>query len=331
MGTDAIALQVQFLPNGLEINEGISFDQWRELGSQIRDSLHGHQWWIGDWLRFGGHKWGDKYESAAAVLGMKPSSIKTYKSIAETYSDLLTRVNNLPFHHHRLAATLAPKQRSKVLSAAVENGWSASRLRSELANLPKASLRGPATIPIESGSRVCGLLDELASEKFGCIYADPPWQYGNQSTRASTDKHYDTLTVDELCEWPIADVAADDAHLHLWTTNSFLFDAKTVMDAWGFKYRSVFVWVKPQMGIGNYWRVSHEFLLLGIRGNAKRFNNRSLRSWAEFQRGRHSSKPEQVRGFIESASHGPYLELFGRKPVGGWTVLGNQIGKRLFA
>lgn len=173
--------------------------------------------------------------------------------------------------------------------------------------------------------RTVGSLSELSGEKFGCIYADPPWQYGNQSTRASTDNHYGTMSLDALCEMPIAELAADAAHLHLWTTNGFLFDAKRVMEAWGFEYRSCFVWVKPQMGIGNYWRVSHEFLLLGIRGNAKRFNNRSLISWGEFPRGEHSEKPDAVRGFIEMASPGPYLELFGREAFDGWTVFGNQI------
>lgn len=189
----------------------------------------------------------------------------------------------------------------------------------------------PDSKTVDAEARVVQSLGELTGQQFGCIYADPPWQYGNQSTRAATDNHYGTLSVDELCDWPVEQCAADDAHLHLWTTNAFLFDAKRVMDAWGFEYRSVFVWVKPQMGIGNYWRVSHEFLLLGIRGNAKRFADRSLRSWAEFDRTRHSSKPEEVRGFVESASPGPYLELFGRKPVSGWTVLGNQVEERLFA
>ena len=172
------------------------------------------------------------------------------------------------------------------------------------------------------------VVDDLASldeRKFGTIYADPPWQYGNQGTRASTGNHYNTMTVADICNMPVESLAADDAHLHLWTTNAFLFDAKTVMEAWGFEYRSVFVWIKPQMGIGNYWRVSHEFLLLGIRGNAKRFNEHNHMSWAQLDRTKHSAKPEQVRRTIEKVSNGPYLELFGRKQVHGWTVFGNQV------
>lgn len=174
-------------------------------------------------------------------------------------------------------------------------------------------------------------LDELVSagRRFGTIYADPPWPYGNQATRASTGDHYTIMTLDHICALPVPQLAADDAHLHLWTTNGFLFDAKRVMESWGFEYRSCFVWVKPQMGMGNYWRVSHEFMLLGIRGNAP-FGSKSLMSWGEYRRGRHSAKPEEIRRMVELASPGDRLELFGRQKVDGWTVWGNQIERNLF-
>jgi N6-adenosine-specific RNA methylase IME4 len=175
-------------------------------------------------------------------------------------------------------------------------------------------------------------LEELISsgKKYGCVYADPPWLYGNQGTRAATSNHYSGLTVNQLCEMPIRQLVEDDAHLHLWTTNGFLFEAPKIFDAWGFEFRSSLVWVKPQMGIGNYWRNSHEYLLTAIRGAAKRFNDKSLKSWISHDRGKHSAKPEIVRSYIERASHGPYLELFGRHRVENWTVFGNQIENNLF-
>jgi N6-adenosine-specific RNA methylase IME4 len=195
----------------------------------------------------------------------------------------------------------------------------------------KLAARQPTPIdPIEPGdlphdSAIVSDMTQVGEQKFGTVYADPPWNYGNQATRASTDNHYDTMSIEDLCNMPVRDVVADDAHLHLWTTNGFLREAFDVIDAWGFEYRSCFVWCKPQMGIGNYWRVSHEFMLLGIRGNAKRFAERNHMSWMELERREHSAKPEKIRGIIERVSPGPYLELFGRKAVQGWTVLGNQV------
>ncbi len=166
--------------------------------------------------------------------------------------------------------------------------------------------------------------DELLGQRYGCVYADPPWRYGNQGTRSATDKHYSGMSVDEICDLPVADICADVGHLHLWTTNGFLFDAQRVMESWGFTYKSCFVWVKPQMGIGNYWRVSHEFLLLGVKGK-QTFISKSLKSWASFNRTKHSAKPEEIRGFIEKASPGPYVELFARRTATGWSSWGNEV------
>lgn len=163
----------------------------------------------------------------------------------------------------------------------------------------------------------------------GTVYADPPWLYDNQGTRAATSDHYSGMTVDEIAALPVLDLTASDAHLHLWTTNAFLFDARRIIEAWGFAYKSAYVWVKPQIGIGNYWRVSHEYLLLGVRGSC-RFPDKNLRSWGEFPRTRHSSKPPQVRALIERASPSPRLELFGREAVEGWVVWGNEIERSVF-
>lgn len=168
-------------------------------------------------------------------------------------------------------------------------------------------------------------LASIAGMKFGTIYADPPWSYSNTATRANVNTEYKaTMSVDDIAAMRVVDFAADDSHLHLWATKDFLRSAFDVMEAWGFEFKSEFVWVKTQMGIGNYWRMSHEHLLLGVRGDAKRFNQHNHKSWGEYPRGKHSAKPEAIRGIIESVSPGPYLELFGRIEVPGWVSIGND-------
>lgn len=176
-----------------------------------------------------------------------------------------------------------------------------------------------------SGCTIADLEALVAQDrKFGTIYADPPWRYENQGTRAATDNHYLTMTLEELTAIPVPALSADQAHLHLWTTNGFLPDGMRLLHHWGFKYKGFYVWVKPKIGIGNYWRVAHEIMLLGVKGGLV-FRDKSLRSWGEFPRNKHSAKPEEVRALIEKASPGPYLELFGRRLADGWTVWGNQI------
>jgi len=171
---------------------------------------------------------------------------------------------------------------------------------------------------------------KLPEGKFGCIYADPPWQYSNQGTRSSTDKHYKTMSVEDICSLPVESLADERCHLHLWTTNAFLFRAREVIEAWGFEYKSAMIWVKPQMGIGNYWRVSHEYLLLGVRGGLG-FESHNKKSWTEESRGSHSVKPERFRHLIESVSPGPYLELFARKTVPGWMVWGDEVERDMYS
>jgi N6-adenosine-specific RNA methylase IME4 len=233
-------------------------------------------------------------------------------------------------HRLQTVASIPPKKFAAIFAEANEQQTELSTTAVYRVGRELARTKPEPVVHVEPVSGIIADLSEVAGQKFGTIYADPPWAYDNKATRANVDSIYaGTMTVDEICDMPVADLAADDSHLHLWTTNAFLHDAFHVMLAWGFEYRSAFVWVKPQMGIGNYWRVSHEYLLLGIRGNAKRFNEHGHKSWGEYDRTEHSAKPEQIRHIIERCSPGPCLELFGRQSVEGWTVFGNQVERRL--
>ncbi len=204
----------------------------------------------------------------------------------------------------------------------------------DVGNNADTDIDGAATVAINNqielkAYKVSDLASLVArSQKFGTIYADPPWKYGNQATRASTDNHYLTMPTKAIAALPIRELAADDCHLHMWTTNAFLPESFAIMDGWGFAYKSIFVWCKPQIGLGNYWRVAHEFMLLGVKGKAK-FGDRSLRSWQVFARSAHSEKPERIRDMIERTSPGPRLELFGRRSIDGWTVWGNEVADDL--
>lgn len=170
-----------------------------------------------------------------------------------------------------------------------------------------------------------------AGLKFSTVYADPPWRYHNSASRGAACQHYATMSLAEICSQPVARLSADNAHLHLWTTNAFLQDSFAVIEAWGFRFKSCFVWTKNVIGMGNYWRVSHEFLMLGVKGRLP-FRERTHRSWRCMRRTSHSRKPDLVRLLIEQVSPGPYLELFGREeqPRSDWTVFGNQVERRLF-
>ena len=227
-------------------------------------------------------------------------------------------------------ASVVPEEK---FSAYVEQANETGREITTSGLLKRANVEAPknGARPAHGDTGICTDLSDLlkSGEKFGTIYADPPWRYQNQGTRASTGNHYDgDMSVDEICAMPIAQLCADKCHLHLWTTNAFLFECPKIFDAWGFTFKSSFVWVKPQMGIGNYWRNSHEIMLLAVKGGQTALS-RAEKSWLECSRGKHSAKPDAARHQIERLSPGPFLELFGRKKVSGWTVFGNQVMEEL--
>ena len=77
------------------------------------------------------------------------------------------------------------------------------------------------------------------------IYADPPWRYTQKNLRGTAERHYPTMSMDELCALPVAELAAPDCALFLWATFPQLPEALRLIKAWGFQYKSVaFVWLK---------------------------------------------------------------------------------------
>lgn len=322
-----IAPKIERHATGLTIPQGTSFEDWSDFGNWLQSAERSLMWWIGDWWAFGEHEYGDRAKAAiASDYTLQACMDAGWVSRQYETSD---RSEVLSWTHHRTAASLQRAVRQELLARAAREGWSVREVRAAV-NRQKnsASLPRPGKVAGRLVRDIYALV--RAGEKFGSFYADPPWRYDNQGTRASTDNHYETMTVAEICALPVKELAAPDAHLHLWTTNAFLFDCPRVFEAWGFEYRSSFIWCKPQLGIGNYWRNSHEFLLTAIRGDAKRFNDHNLKSWLECDRGKHSAKPEQVPEFIERASPGPYFEMFGRDGRDNWTVWGDQFSQSLF-
>lgn len=330
IGPSGLSLPGRVTQVGLELPEGLSFADWQGIGESLKGVERSLMWWIGDWLRYGESRYGETYAQALDATEISYQSLADAKWVAGKY-EFSDRSENLTWTHHRVAAAIDDRDsRATLLEDAAREGLSVRELKARVSQ-KKAAARIMAP---EAGNSTCGPADlyRLAESgaKFGAIYADPPWLYDNQGTRAATGNHYGGLTVDEICALPIRELAADDAHLHLWTTNAFLFDCPRIFDAWGFEFRSSFIWAKTEFGIGNYWRNSHEIMLTAIRGDAKRFNDHSLKSWLECSRGAHSAKPEQVRHFIERASPGPFLELFGRSISPNWVVWGNQIERTIF-
>jgi N6-adenosine-specific RNA methylase IME4 len=172
--------------------------------------------------------------------------------------------------------------------------------------------------------------------RYRVIYADPPWNFATYSKKGkgrSADAHYDTMTLADIKRLPVADWALDDAVLLMWATDPLLDRALEVVQAWGFKYKTVgFYWVKQNpatasyfTGLGFWTRANPEQCLLATRGHPKRVSA-SVRKLVVSPRREHSRKPDEMHGYIEQLVEGPYLEMFARHSRPGWDCWGAQTG-----
>jgi len=171
---------------------------------------------------------------------------------------------------------------------------------------------------------------------FKTILADPPWRFTNRTGKVAPEHRrldrYDTMTLDDICALPVANVAADNAHLYLWVPNALLPEGLRVMQAWGFRYISNVVWAKRRKdggpdgrGVGFYFRNVTEPILFGVRGKMRTLDpGRSQVNMIETRKREHSRKPDEQYGLIQSCSPGPYLEMFARYPQPDWHVWGNE-------
>lgn len=171
-------------------------------------------------------------------------------------------------------------------------------------------------------------MEPLPSGPFGAIVADPPWAfrtYSRQSVApARGAQPYAVMSLADIAALPVADVAAKDCLLFMWTVSHLQREAFDVADAWGFKPVSIaFVWDKGRMGMGYWTRQEVEICHLFKRGRPSRLG-KGVRSVIRAPRREHSRKPDEQYGRIEALCGGPYLELFARQAWAGWSAWGNQ-------
>lgn len=170
---------------------------------------------------------------------------------------------------------------------------------------------------------------QCSPQCFQVIYADPPWSYRNKKTGGSmisgAEAKYPTMSVDEICSLQIP--ADKNAVLFLWATVPLMPEAFQVMQAWGFKYKTMITWRKiMSLGMGFWWRGQCEHLLFGVKGNVKAFRMQEP-NFIQTKVEKHSQKPQAFRELIERATpHLPNkLELFARNKFEGWHCWGNEV------
>jgi N6-adenosine-specific RNA methylase IME4 len=193
------------------------------------------------------------------------------------------------------------------------------------------------------------------------VLADPPWRFATYSAKGRgrspdgpalhprnnhPERHYATMSLEEIKDMRVADAAGEDSVLLLWAVDPLLPQALEVGAAWGFTFKTIgFVWAKERrttsvrgegfedrdskrfpMGTGYWTRANPEVCLLFTRGAPRRVSA-SVRKLLIAPRREHSRKPELQYQRIEALLPGPYLELFSREDRPGWDTWGLEAGK----
>lgn len=197
---------------------------------------------------------------------------------------------------------------------------------------------------------------------FNAAMMDPPWwEKGGGEIERGANRHYPLIKTKDMpkviIESGMWERVQHDAHLWMWVTNNFLEDGLWLTKQLGFRYITNSSWVKIrdkplgppddtrhslglgprdtaidaaraglQIGLGQYMRGAHELLLFAARGNAMvPPSDRRPPGVIIAERTRHSRKPDESYGLIETVSDGPYLEMFARSLRPNWTSWGNEV------
>ena len=180
-------------------------------------------------------------------------------------------------------------------------------------------------------------------DKYNIVYADPPWNfsskclflYQNERFKKTLNEHYyKTQSKAWIKKLPVNEITHKDCALFLWSTDAHMKEAIEVMEAWGFKYKTVaFIWEKLTRNgktcanLGSWTMKNYEICLLGTKGKMLQYKkqNNIYQKVAE-ERTKHSKKPYKVRKNIESLFGDlPRIELFAREHSKGWDVWGDEV------
>ena len=233
------------------------------------------------------------------------------------------------------------------LHAAIESLKSNKGVRAALSLEERRALRLAADVKskINADSRTKRLNTQsvisqknlaLPNAKYAVVLADPPWNYGMSNERSGNghipQNHYPTMTTDDICAMPVADLLANNAMLYMWCPASLLPDGLRVMQSWGFEeFVTSWVWHKTGGKLtcaGGTALVRHELVLIGKKRNGLSTAGTAVRKSSVFEAPvtQHSEKPAFVHKRIEALYPGVInrIELFARTPRVGWHVFGDQ-------
>jgi hypothetical protein len=110
----------------------LGYDEWVEHGRAIARVQAAAAWWLGDWWRYGEHRYGDRLRAVDDLDGLPPFQTCRNAGWVAGAIETSRRRDVLSWSHHAEVAALEPAEQEHWLDAAEQDGWSQKRLREEL-------------------------------------------------------------------------------------------------------------------------------------------------------------------------------------------------------
>jgi hypothetical protein len=140
-----LALPGDVTETTLVLPDGLTFDEWEDVGKRLRQAEKSVRWWIGDWLAYGERTYGETYTRAAEVTGYTVGDLRNMVAVS-TAIDPSHRCDALTWSHHREVASLEPEEQVRWLDKAQTEGWSKRELH-EQSRLSRPAAEEPPETP----------------------------------------------------------------------------------------------------------------------------------------------------------------------------------------
>ena len=148
---EARALVEEWLPDGVAITStglhfnqaALTFETWEAFGRDLEAVRREEEirlkaqtaryqvilWCIADWLRYGEHRYGEKYAQAADLIGLSGSALANLNWLADKFQNSRRLEFPMTIWHHQEVAALPEDDADELLDEAQEQEWNTRQLR----------------------------------------------------------------------------------------------------------------------------------------------------------------------------------------------------------
>lgn len=263
-------------------------------------------------------------DAAAEMLNVSRSGVQRARAVIDEGAPELVEA----VEHGRVSvsaaadvATLPKQQQSEIVARGEKEILEAAKqIRAEKAEVRRAEI-----------AKVKENAPSLPSDAFDVIVIDPPWDMQKIERDVRPNQvafDYPTMTEEELMEFDIPSISANNCHLFCWTTHKFLPSALRLIEAWGFRYVMTMVWHKPggfqPIGLPQY---NCEFAIYARKGSPSFVDTKAFFACFEAPRREHSRKPDEFYDVIRRVTGGRRIDVFSRENRDGFEQFGNEADK----